>query len=121
MPLDLGEGWTVEAVPQLNTMRWEYSPLRAYQQEQLSLAEQERANRAAEAEAARSSAVRPPIAKDVQSFVWQRDGGHCVDCGSNENLEFDHIIPFSRGGSSTARNIQLLCETCNRRKGGTIG
>mgnify|MGYP005837093489 CR=1 FL=1 len=53
---------------------------------------------------------RPPIPDDVKTYVWQRDAGRCVICGSSENLEFDHIIPVSKGGSSTARNIQLLCE-----------
>ena len=57
---------------------------------------------------------RQPIPDDVKMFVWQRDGGRCVQCGSQENLEYDHIIPVSKGGSNTARNIQLLCEKCNR-------
>ena len=48
-------------------------------------------------------------------------GEDCVDCGSNEKLEYDHIIPVSKGGSNTARNIQLLCEKCNRTKGNNIG
>lgn len=61
--------------------------------------------------------VRKPLPRDVKMFVWQRDGGRCVQCGSNERLEFDHIIPWADGGSDTARNLQLLCETCNRRKG----
>lgn len=56
------------------------------------------------------------ISKSVQREVWRRDQGRCVECGSNELLEFDHIIPFSKGGSNTARNIQLLCENCNRKK-----
>ena len=43
-----------------------------------------------------------------------------VECGSKEQLEYDHIIPVSRGGGNTERNIQLLCETCNRSKGATI-
>jgi len=59
---------------------------------------------------------REQISDEVKMFVWQRDGGKCVKCGSREKLEFDHIIPFSKGGSSTARNIQILCETCNRSK-----
>ena len=63
---------------------------------------------------------REPIPEDVRFEVWRRDGGKCVICGSNKNLEFDHIIPFSKGGSSTARNIQLLCQECNRRKSDKI-
>ncbi|KKM16798.1 hypothetical protein LCGC14_1682180 [marine sediment metagenome] len=61
------------------------------------------------------------ILKSVQREVWRRDLGECVECGSKERLEFDHIIPFSKGGSNTARNIQLLCEKCNRSKGGDLG
>jgi hypothetical protein len=64
--------------------------------------------------------TREHIADDVKMFVWNRDGGRCVKCGSNENLEFDHIIPVSKGGSNTARNIQILCEACNRSKGDSI-
>ena len=43
-----------------------------------------------------------------------------MKCGSNKDLEFDHIIPFSKGGSNTERNLQLLCEKCNRQKSGSI-
>ena len=61
------------------------------------------------------------IPKSVQREVWRRDQGRCIECGSQKKLEFDHIIPFSKGGSNTARNIQLLCEECNRRKYDKIG
>jgi len=61
------------------------------------------------------------IPRDVKDSVWNRDGGRCVECGSNKNLEFDHIIPHSKGGSNTYRNIQLLCESCNRSKSDKIG
>jgi hypothetical protein len=64
---------------------------------------------------------RQPIPQDVKIAVWQRDGGRCVECGTNESLEFDHIIPVALGGANTMRNLQLLCEDCNRRKGATLG
>ena len=60
------------------------------------------------------------IAPEVKIYVWRRDHGRCVKCGSQEKLEYDHIIPISENGSSTARNIQLLCEKCNRSKGAEI-
>lgn len=61
------------------------------------------------------------ISQQVKDLVWNRDNGKCRECGSNERLEFDHIIPFSKGGSNTYRNIQLLCEPCNRTKSNKIG
>jgi 5-methylcytosine-specific restriction endonuclease McrA len=64
-----------------------------------------------------SARRREPIPDDVKIFVWQRDQGKCVKCGSNKELEFDHIIPLAMGGSNTARNIQLLCAICNGIKG----
>lgn len=64
---------------------------------------------------------REYIPQDIQDKVWVRDGGKCVKCGSQEKLEFDHMIPVSKGGSSTYRNIQLLCEKCNRQKSNNIG
>jgi hypothetical protein len=64
---------------------------------------------------------REPIPQDIQDRVWNRDGGQCVKCGSKENLEFDHIIPFSKGGATSYRNLQLLCENCNRSKSNKIG
>lgn len=64
---------------------------------------------------------RPPIPKDVADFVWNRDGGKCVYCGSTENLHFDHIIPFSKGGATNVENLQLLCQKCNLEKSNKIG
>jgi HNH endonuclease len=61
------------------------------------------------------------IPENVLNEVWRRDQGKCVQCSSVRNLEFDHLIPMSKGGSNTTRNLQLLCETCNRRKSASIG
>ena len=63
---------------------------------------------------------RPRIPRDVKIQVWQRDRGRCGECGSDRNLEYDHIIPHSFGGSDTERNIQLLCSECNREKGASL-
>lgn len=63
---------------------------------------------------------RLPISSEVRREVWRRDEGKCVKCGSRERLEYDHIIPVSKGGSNTVRNIELLCESCNRTKSASI-
>ena len=63
---------------------------------------------------------RKAIKPEIKNQVWNRDGGRCVRCGSNQRLEFDHIVPHSKGGADTYRNLQLLCESCNRSKGASI-
>ncbi len=60
------------------------------------------------------------ISKKVRKAVWMRDRGRCVECGSSRDLEFDHIIPVSKGGSNDAKNVQILCAKCNRKKSNKI-
>ena len=71
-------------------------------------------------EQTRESNGRQGIPSEVRREVWRRDSGKCVKCGSRENLEYDHIIPIAKGGSNTTRNIELLCEVCNRAKSDLI-
>lgn len=53
----------------------------------------------------------------VKLEVWKRDGGQCAICGAVDELHFDHIVPFSKGGTSlTAANVQLLCARHNLEK-----
>ena len=63
---------------------------------------------------------RATIPLDIANAVWNRDGGKCCICGSRENLEFDHIIPISKGGATTFRNLQILCKNCNIKKSDNI-
>ena len=56
------------------------------------------------------------ISVTTKKIVYARDGGICQCCGGSQSLEYDHVIPFSCGGSSEASNIQLLCLKCNRSK-----
>ena len=56
------------------------------------------------------------ISSTTKKIVYTRDGGMCRCCGSSIRLEYDHVTPFSCGGSSDASNIQLLCMKCNRSK-----
>jgi len=57
------------------------------------------------------------IPADIKLEVWKRDKGCCAKCGSKKNLHFDHIIPYSQGGSSKdAKNIQILCSRHNLQK-----
>jgi hypothetical protein len=63
------------------------------------------------------ASLRRLIPTSVKLEVWARDGGRCAKCGASEDLHFDHIIPWSKGGSSTtAANIQLLCGKHNIEK-----
>ncbi len=53
--------------------------------------------------------------------IFARDNNTCQYCGrrySTSELSLDHVIPRSRGGSSTWDNIVCACMRCNVRKGG---
>lgn len=63
---------------------------------------------------------RESIPSYIKDAVWKRDKQSCVNCGSNKDIEFDHIIPVSKGGSNSINNIQLLCQKCNRTKSNKI-
>lgn len=67
-----------------------------------------------------SSSISRHIPDAVKRTVWDRDGGRCVRCREDDYLEFDHIIPRSRGGANTVNNVQLLCRRCNSLKSDRI-
>jgi hypothetical protein len=60
---------------------------------------------------------RRVIPTRVKLEVWKRDGGRCVVCGATDELHFDHVVPYSRGGTSlVVENVQLLCARHNIEK-----
>lgn len=60
------------------------------------------------------------IPQAVKVAVAARDGGRCVLCGSTQDIQFGHKIPWSWGGPATVDNIQLECGRCNRAKGARV-
>ena len=57
---------------------------------------------------------------DAQKLsTYERQQGVCPLCGNKfgmEEMEADHITPWSQGGKTTIENCQMLCRECNRRK-----
>jgi hypothetical protein len=41
----------------------------------------------------------------------------CATCKSEEDLAIDHRVPIARGGTNQPKNLQILCRSCNSRKG----
>jgi 5-methylcytosine-specific restriction endonuclease McrA len=64
--------------------------------------------------------TRIPIATEIRRAVFERDGGRCVECESNFDLQYDHVLPVALGGATTVENLQLLCADCNRRKSDSL-
>ena len=55
----------------------------------------------------------------MKNAAFERQGGNCKLCGESFNIndmEADHIDPWSEGGKTEAANCQVLCKPCNRRK-----
>lgn len=48
--------------------------------------------------------------------ILSRDGHQCVQCGSAERLEVDHILNVAQGGRDNLDNLQTLCAACHREK-----
>ncbi len=53
--------------------------------------------------------------------IYSRDGNRCQYCGRQyprAELNLDHVVPRSKGGTSTWENVVCSCHRCNRMKGG---
>ena len=90
-----------------------------YTRQRQSERELEHAHAVLAASASPAKRKREPIPKDVRLAVWARDEGRCVECGSDFDIQYDHIIPFSMVGASTVENLQLLRAAIRRREAGS--
>jgi hypothetical protein len=52
----------------------------------------------------------------IRSVVLERDRHVCVYCGADKQLEGDHIVPLSLGGSNALTNLATACRPCNLSK-----
>lgn len=59
---------------------------------------------------------RKKISKELKDYIVERDK-NCLSCGSIDDLAIDHITPLSKGGDNSHDNLQLLCRSCNSKKG----
>ena len=57
------------------------------------------------------------VSKARRLTVFDRDGSRCVQCGRDDGLTIDHIVPRCLGGSNETQNLQTLCWWCNNKKG----
>jgi len=53
----------------------------------------------------------------LRERVLAHDGRRCRRCGSTSDLSVDHVVPYSRGGSTDFTNLRTLCMPCNIKKG----
>jgi hypothetical protein len=61
--------------------------------------------------------IRKSIPEDTRNAIFARDGDKCLFCGDTKDLCLDHIVAFSRGGTTSPDNLQTLCRSCNSKKG----
>ena len=63
---------------------------------------------------------RGKVTNKMRFLIYKRDGYRCRKCGSEKDLEIDHIVPIAKGGKSTLDNLQTLCKKCNKEKSSNI-
>lgn len=58
--------------------------------------------------------------RNQRIVIWMNSGKMCESCARDlpfEEMQADHILPHSKGGSTTIENAQALCGPCNASKG----
>ena len=68
---------------------------------------------------ARKKQTRVALPLNVRWDVLKRDDYRCIKCGARPpdvELEVDHIVVVSRGGTDDFANLRTLCRPCNQGK-----
>lgn len=58
--------------------------------------------------------------RKIREQVLFRDGRMCIQCGSEDGLQVDHIVERQHGGGDQLDNLQTLCSTCHKSKVGGL-
>lgn len=74
----------------------------------------------AEIEALLADEAARKMSPALRAQVLERDEHACRGCGATEDLQIDHVFPWSLGGRHGLDNLQVLCGPCNRRKGARV-
>ena len=65
---------------------------------------------------------RKSFSPELKKEIFKGQAGKCMYCGRKPRIDLmdiDHKNPMAKGGSDQNRNLQLICRTCNTRKGAT--
>ena len=65
---------------------------------------------------------RRSFSPELKRELFKSQNGKCMYCGRKPGIDLmdiDHKNPMAKGGSDQKRNLQLICRTCNTRKGAT--
>ena len=71
----------------------------------------------------RTDRVEPKVRPDIKDYLYGMQGGKCNGCERHiphdlrDLFDLDHIKSRKRGGLDVESNLQLLCRTCNVKKG----
>ena len=59
----------------------------------------------------------PKVTQTQKKWLYDNQGSMCLSCGSPDDITVDHVEPVSKGGAHDVSNMQILCRSCNSRKG----
>lgn len=65
---------------------------------------------------ARQASCECRLTRSELNALEERFGYTCLKCGTNKNLQWDHVIPLAIGGMHSIDNLQRLCRSCNEKK-----